>query len=44
VTKGSQNNFARARNARQRAFDAGFDLYLVKPIDFDQLADAIEQL
>ena len=26
---------------RERAFDAGFDLHLVKPVDRDQLADAI---
>jgi CheY-like chemotaxis protein len=26
---------------RERAFDAGFDMHLVKPVDRDQLADAI---
>jgi CheY-like chemotaxis protein/anti-sigma regulatory factor (Ser/Thr protein kinase) len=27
---------------RERAFDAGFDLHLVKPVDRDQLSDAIQ--
>jgi CheY-like chemotaxis protein len=26
---------------RERAFDAGFDLHLVKPVDRDQLSDAL---
>jgi CheY-like chemotaxis protein len=26
---------------RERAFDAGFDMHLVKPVDRDQLGDAI---